>query len=154
MFPLHPPPSCVFNPLHFALQLSLMNFMLLFLHQPQGQAVCGEADKQEAGDRQSDRGLRCQTESCTEQPTVRQRGGQTGGTADRLAVGVSPLTRPDSFHAGSCSSEREDRLRFRLFDVGVALAFEGTAHSASVCFCCISLSELAGAGPALGRAFQ
>lgn len=54
--------------------------------------------------------------------------GQTVGTADRLAVGVSPLTRPDSFHAGSCDSEREDRVGFRAFDVGVALAFEGAAH--------------------------
>lgn len=59
---------------------------------------------------------------------VRQSGGRTVGTADRLAVGVSPLTRPDSFHAGSCDGEREDRVRFRPFDVGVPLAFEGTAH--------------------------
>lgn len=70
---------------------------------------------------------------------------QTVGTADRLAVGVSPLTRPDSFHAGSCDSEREDWVRFRMFDVGVALAFEGTARFASVCFfkpCCVRLPKL------------
>ena len=82
-------------------------------------------DKQKAGDRQSDGGLRCQTESCTDQPTV--------GTADKLAVGVSPLTRPDSFHADSCNGEREDRVRLRVFDVGVVLVFEGTAYFASVC---------------------
>lgn len=94
-------------------------------------------------------GLRCQTESCTDQPTVRQPGGQTVGTADRLAVGVSPLMRSDSFHAGSCDSEREDRVRFRLFDVGVVFAFEVTAHFASVCFfklCCARLPELPGTG--------
>lgn len=42
---------------------------------------------------------------------------QTVGTADRPAVGVSPLTRPDSFRAGSCHSERADRLRFGVFDL-------------------------------------
>lgn len=86
---------------------------------------------------------------------VRQSGGRTVGTADRLAVGVSPLTRPDSFHAGSCDSEREDRVRFRLFDVGVPLVFEGPARSARVCFfkpCCVSLPELLGAGTV--RSFQ
>lgn len=71
------------------------------------------------------------------------------GTADRLAVGVSPLTRPDSFHGGSCGSEREDGVRVRPFDVGVALAFEATARFASVCFfkpCCVRLPEQPGAG--------
>lgn len=56
----------------------------------------------------------------------------TAGTADRLAVGVPPLTRPDSFHAGSCDSESEDRVRLKAFDVGVALEFEVTAHFSSV----------------------
>lgn len=65
---------------------------------------------------------------------VRQPGGQFVRTADRLAVGVSQLTRPDSFHAGSCDSEREDWVRFRLFDVGVALVFEDSAQLARVCF--------------------
>lgn len=37
---------------------------------------------------------------------VRQPGGARGRPADRLAVGVSGLTRPDSFHAGSCDGER------------------------------------------------
>lgn len=55
---------------------------------------------------------------------ARQPGGQFVRTADRLAVGVSPLTRPDSFHAGSCDREREDWVRFRLFDVGVALCLK------------------------------
>lgn len=67
---------------------------------------------------------------------------QAVGTADRLAVGVFLLTRPDSFHAGSCDSEREDWVQFTAFDVGVALAFEGTAHFSSVCFfktCCVRL---------------
>ena len=57
---------------------------------------------------------------------------------------VSPLTRPDSFHAGSCNSEREDRVRFRVFDVRVVLAFEGTAHFGSVYIfksCCVRLAE-------------
>lgn len=74
--------------------------------------------------------------------TVRQRfemsrrppDSQTVGTADRLAVGVSPLTRPDSFHAGSCHCEREDWVRLGAFDVGVALVFEVAAHFAPVCF--------------------
>ena len=93
--------------------------------------MCGGSDKQE-----TDRGLRCQTESCTESD------GQTVGTADRLAVGVSLLTRPDSFHASSSDREREDRVRFRAFDVRVALSFEGTAHSASVCFFKLRLTEV------------
>lgn len=66
---------------------------------------------------------------------MRQPGGRTVGTADRLAVGVSQLTRPDSFHAGSCDSEREDWVRFSLFDVGVAFVFEDSARIARVCFC-------------------
>lgn len=77
---------------------------------------------------------------------VRQPGGRTVGTADRLAVGVSLLTRPDSFHAGSCDSEREDRVTFRPF----AVPFEGTARFACVCFfnpCCVSLPGLLGALP-------
>lgn len=65
---------------------------------------------------------------------ARQPGGEFVRTADRLAVGVSRLTRPDSFHAGSCNSEREDWVRFRLFDVGVAFAFEDSAQLARVCF--------------------
>lgn len=59
---------------------------------------------------------------------------QTVGTADRLAVGVSPLTRPDSFHADSCHCEREDWVRLGAFDVGVALVFDVAAHFAPVCF--------------------
>lgn len=71
-------------------------------------------------------GRRCQTGSHAERSD--SLAVRTVGTADRLAVGVSPLTRPDSFHAGSCDGEREDRVRFGAFDVRVALAFEGTAH--------------------------
>lgn len=44
-------------------------------------------------------------------------------------MGVSPLTRPDSFNAGSCRSEREDRVTAEAFDVRVMLGFEDTAHS-------------------------
>lgn len=66
---------------------------------------------------------------------MRQPGGRTVTTADRLAVAVSQLTRPDSFHAGSCDSEREDWVRFRLFEVRVALVFEDSAGIAHVCFC-------------------
>lgn len=66
---------------------------------------------------------------------MRQPGGRTVRTADRLAVVVSQLTRPDSFHAGSCDSEREDWVRFRLFDVRVAFVFEDSARIARVCFC-------------------
>ncbi|KAM7398375.1 hypothetical protein PAMA_006331 [Pampus argenteus] len=70
------------------------------LKKPQGQAVCGGAVKQTVRRRveMSDGKLHRPADS------------QTVGTADRLAVGVSPLTRPDSFHAGSCDSEREDRV--------------------------------------------
>lgn len=66
---------------------------------------------------------------------MRQPGGQAVRTADRLAGDVSQLTRPDSFHAGSCDSEREDWVRFRLFDVGVVFVFEDSAPFAPVCFC-------------------
>lgn len=48
---------------------------------------------------------------------VRLSGGGAAGPADRLAVGVSALTKPDSFHAGSCDSEREDQRRLGAFDV-------------------------------------
>lgn len=65
---------------------------------------------------------------------MRQPGGGFVRTADRLAVGVSQLTRPDSFHAGSRGSQRQDQVRFRLFDVAVAFVFEGGAQLARVCF--------------------
>lgn len=65
-------------------------------------------------------------------------------TADRLAVGVSPLTRPDSFHGGSGDGERQDWVGFTAFDVGWHRHLK-----ASVCFskpCCVRLAELPGAG--------
>lgn len=59
---------------------------------------------------------------------VRQPGGARVRPADRLAVGVSGLTRPDSFHAGSCDGEKGgDRARLGLFDAGVASLFEASA---------------------------
>lgn len=100
--------------------------------------MCSGVDEQGAGDRQSDGDLKCHADS------------RTVGMADRLAVGVSPLTRPDSFHAGTCRSEREDRVRLGAFDVGVALAFEVAAHFlppfAFFKPCCVRRSSLPGAG--------
>lgn len=77
---------------------------------------------------------------------VRPADSQTVGPADRLAVGVSPLTRPDSFHAGSCGSEREDRTRSRPFDVRVALVFEVPR---SFCLYLLFLSLAVSDGPYL-----
>ena len=146
--------SCPPPPLSVSLNILLFSFHRRgnrYAPLLRGQAVCWGADKQKSGDSQTE-GWDVRQKAAQ---TSRQSGGQTVGTADRLAVGFSLLTRPDSFHAGSCDSEREDWVRFRLFDVGVALAFEGTAHFACVCFfkpCCVRLTELP--GPGAGRPFQ
>lgn len=123
------------------LSLLCLTFTLCSPHSSENlgdRLLCRGADKQKAGDRLSDGGLRCQTES------GRQLGPQTSWRWASL-----PLTRPDSFHAGSCDSEREDRVRSRVFDVGVALVFEGTAFRLCLLFlkpCCVRRAELPGAG--------